>query len=80
MKTLLSDKADYLNALRNAQQLPQSIPPPPQVIQPLAESPIEATVPQAVNYKKLFLIGAGVGIIAFLIYKWNRTRQIKKKQ
>jgi len=84
IKSLLSEKVDYLNALRHAQELPVISPPPvPQLPN------LEATIPvlagqmaqptSNINRTMLLVAGGIVIIIVLVVYKQKRDKEKREK-
>jgi hypothetical protein len=89
VKEILSDKVDYLNALRNAPQLPAAPPPIIEVFESVVHAPIIPEIPppppvSAVpKPKKGFIIWhllGGVAVVGVAAYLINKHIDKKKKE
>jgi len=89
VKEILSDKVDYLNALRNASQLPVVPPPIIEVVESVIHTPVVpeipppppvSAVPQSKKGFTIWHLLGGMAVLGVAAYLINKHIDKKKKE
>jgi len=91
IKEILSDKVDYLNALRNAPELPVAPPPVIEIAETVIQTPVIAEMPapppvnasvtpiavpkKGIKLLHVLLSVAALGVIFYLINKRKKQKE-----